>query len=219
MFPGRGPSCGSKSVQQDGLDQAVTKIVETQLLDIEFLKSVLGKLKSAEPSHDSNAKKLARGRSKLEGERTRLLRLTLKGTFTEEEFRRESKGIENEIRSLDGLAPAPVPDGIDPAKIIVRISRAFARFVRQPLEERRDLLRVAFKEIVAHDGYVSAVTLNGSFLMGVNPYPQSTSQCLFRCRERASAAQQWKTRHSCAWREAHRRSPTGRFRACPYRRA
>jgi DNA invertase Pin-like site-specific DNA recombinase len=166
--PGRGPSCGAPSVQQGAADRTVEAIVATRLLDAAFLRTVLGRLQSSQPARDQNAEKLARQREKLEGERQRLLRMTLKGVCTEEDFARESKRIEAEMRDLDRLAPAPVPATLDPAKLVIRITRAFARFAKQPVTEKRDLLRAVFREIVLEDGRIPALTLNGAFLAGVN---------------------------------------------------
>jgi DNA invertase Pin-like site-specific DNA recombinase len=178
-FPGRGPWCGARSVQSHAADRVVEEIVSTELLDTAFLRTVLSRFQSSQPARDENAGKLARQREKLEAERQRLLRLTLKGTCTEEDFARESKRIESELKDLDRLAPAPVPATFDPAKLIVRITRTFARFHKQPLEERRDLLRTVFREIVLANSTVTAITLNGGFLEGVNSLAPS---CWFETR-------------------------------------
>ena len=78
--------------------------------------------------------------------------MTLRGTCTEDDFARESKRIEAETRDLDRLAPAPMPATLDPAKLVVHITRTFARFAKQPLEKRRDVLRTVFREIVLESG-------------------------------------------------------------------
>ena len=167
-FPGRGPKCGARSVQQEAADQTVESIVAAQLLDVVFLRTVLGRFQSAQPERDQNAEKHAHQREKLEAERRRLLRMTLKGTCTEDDFARESKRIEAEMRNLDLLAPAPVPAMLDPAKLVVHITRTFARFAKQPFEKRRDVLRTVFREIVLESGSITSLTLNGGFLYGAN---------------------------------------------------
>jgi DNA invertase Pin-like site-specific DNA recombinase len=167
-FPGRGPKCGGHSVQQASVDQAVQRIVSTQLLDATFLRTVFSKFLSVQPTRDDNMEKLLRQRQKLEAERQRLLRMTLKGTCTEEDFARESKRIDAEMRGLDRLAAPPMPAAIDPAKLVVRITRAFARFAKQPFEEQHSLLRTAFKEIVLDNGTIPAFTVNGAFLECAN---------------------------------------------------
>src|SRR5262249_34153496 len=123
-----------------------------------------------------NTEKLSRQREKLEAERQRLLRMTLKGTCTEDDFARESKRIDAEVRSLDALAPAPLPPALDPAKLIVRVTRTFSRFGKQPFEERRNLLRTAVREIVLEDGAITGLTLNGTFLDSVNLSERSFSR-------------------------------------------
>jgi hypothetical protein len=174
-FPGHGPKCGARSVQQEAADQTVEQIVSTRLLDAAYLRTVLGKFRSSQPTRDHNTAKLTRQREKLEAERQRLLRMTLQGTCTEDDFARESKRIEAEIRGLDRLAHAPLPAAFDAAQLVVRITRAFARFGKQPFEEKRTLLRSAARDIVLEDGAVTAITLNGSFLECVNSIPRSIS--------------------------------------------
>ena len=83
---------------------------------------------------------------------------------TDDDFARESKRIEAELRDLDRLAPAPVPAAFDPAEVTLRIIDAFAQFASQPIGEQRDLLRMVFREIVLGDGTVVSMTLNGGFL-------------------------------------------------------
>jgi DNA invertase Pin-like site-specific DNA recombinase len=173
-FPGRGPWCGARSVQAHEADHVVEEIVSKELMDTAFLRTVLSRFRSSQPTRDENAGKLARQREKLEAERQRLLRLTLKGMCTEEDFARESKRIETEIRDLERLRPAPVAAPFDPAKLIVRITRTFSRFHKQPLEERRDLLRTVFRDIVLANGAVTSMTLNGGFLDGVNSLAPSS---------------------------------------------
>jgi hypothetical protein len=176
QFPGHGPACGARSVQQAPADQTVDRIISTHLLDAPYLRMILGKFRSAEPPLDHNAEKLSCQREKLEAERQRLLRLTLKGACSEEDFARESKRIEEEMRGLDLLAPAPLPAAFDASKLVVRITRTFARFGKQPFEEKRDLLRAAVREIVLDDGTINALTLNGAFLDCANSLTRSFSR-------------------------------------------
>jgi hypothetical protein len=173
-------------VQQGSADRTVEEIVATKLVDAAFLRTVLGKFQASLPARDQNAEKFARQREKLEAERQRLLRMTLRGLCTEEDFARESKRIEVEIRGLDRLAPAPVPAGFDVAKMVICITRAFARFAKQPFEEKRGLLRSVFREIVLEDGRIPALTLNGTFLDGVNLLSRSRALCWRRSPERAT---------------------------------
>jgi site-specific DNA recombinase len=168
----RGNACGAKSVQQKATDRLAEQIVSKDFLDPGFLKKVIGRFKSAQPERDHNAEKITAQREQLEAERQRLLRMTLKGTITEDDFSRESKRIESEMRDLDRLAPAPVPAAFDPAKLVVQITRSFARFAKQSFEEKRDFLRTAFKEITLDNGALTGMTLNGAFLDSVNSSPR-----------------------------------------------
>jgi hypothetical protein len=168
LDPGRGPKCGTRSVQHQAADQAVESIVTTKLLDVDFLRTVLGRFQSAQPARDQSAENHAREREKLEAERQRLLRMTLNGTCTEDDFARESKRLEGEMRVIDRLAHAPTPAMLDPAKLIVHITRALARFAAQPFQEKRDLLRMVFREIILENGTIPSVTLNGGFLYSAN---------------------------------------------------
>jgi DNA invertase Pin-like site-specific DNA recombinase len=181
-FPGHGPKCGARSVQQEAADQAVERIISTQLLDAAFLRTAIARFRSKQPARDQNVAKLVRQREKLEVERQRLLRMTLKGTCTEADYDRENKRIESEMRDLDLLAPAALPASFDAAKLVVRITRTFARFAKQSFEEKRGLLRAAVREIVLDDGMIPALTLNGAFLECVNSEPRSRSPYSLRCR-------------------------------------
>jgi DNA invertase Pin-like site-specific DNA recombinase len=174
-FPGHGPKCGARSVQQEAADQTVEDIMSTQLLDAPYLRIVLGKFRSSQPTRDRDAEKHARQREKLEAERQMLFRMTLQKKCTEEDYDRESKRIAEEVRGLDLIAPAPVPAAFDAAKVVVRITRTFARFAKQPFSEKRTLLRSAVRSIVLEDGAVTAITLNGSFLECVNSIPHCTA--------------------------------------------
>ena len=118
--------------------------------------------------------KLASQRERLEAQRRRLLRLAIEGVVTTEDYQREAKRLEGEMRDLERLAPAPVPAAFDPAKMLVYLTRTFARFAKQPLEEKRNLLRTAFKEIVLDNGTIPAFTLNGAFLDSVNSLTRSS---------------------------------------------
>jgi DNA invertase Pin-like site-specific DNA recombinase len=171
-FPGHGPWCGARSVQQRAADQTVERIISTHLLDARYLREVLNRFQSRE-GRDQDTDKLAREREKLEAERQRLLRMTLKGTCTEEDFARESKRIEAESHDLGLLQPAPVPAAFNAARLVVHITRTFARFCKQPFEERRNLVRTVFREIVLDDGAIPSVTINGSFLESVKVPPRS----------------------------------------------
>jgi hypothetical protein len=154
-FPGHGPKCGLRAVRQDAADQTVERIMSNEFLDAAFLRAVLGRFESSQPARDQNTEKIT-GQG--------LLRMTLKGLCTEEDFARESKHIEAELRDLDRLMPAPVPAVVDTAKLVVHVTCAFARFHNQPMQERRDLLRTVFNEIVLDHRAITGMTLNGGFL-------------------------------------------------------
>jgi site-specific DNA recombinase len=167
-FPGRGPRCGTRPVQQRSADQEMTEFVSTRLIDAPYLRSIIGRVPSAAHAREQSTGKIDSQREKLETERQRLLRMTLKGTCTEEDFARESRRIEMEMRGLDLLASPPAPAVFEPAKLVVRITRTFARFAKQPFQEQRDLLRTAFREIVLNHGTIPSFMLNGAFLDFVN---------------------------------------------------
>ena len=58
---------------------------------------------------------------------------------------------------------------------MVRITRAFTRFSKQPFEEKHNLLRTAFKEIILENGTIPAFTLNGTFFDDPNLLARSSS--------------------------------------------
>ena len=102
------------------------------------------------------------------------------------DFASESKRIEGEMRDIDRLAPAPVPAAIDPKMLIVGITRAFARFAKQPFAEKHALLRTVFRDFRLESGNVTGFTLNGGFLDSANSQARcsaSWTPCFYaRCR-------------------------------------
>ena len=163
-FPGKGPKCGMRASQQDATDREMERRASKELLDASFLRMVFGRFQFAQPARSQNADKLDRQREALEKERQQLLTMTLKGKCTEDDFARESKRIEGEMRDLDRLAPAPVPAALDPKMLIVGITRAFARFGKQTFQEKHALLRTVFRDFALEDGSITGFTLNGGFL-------------------------------------------------------
>jgi DNA invertase Pin-like site-specific DNA recombinase len=180
-FPGHGPKCSHKPVQQEQADRLMEEIVETRLLDAAFLRKLLAKLPSRQHARDRQAGKLDGQREKLEAERQRLLRMTLKATISEADYTRESKRIEAEMRDLDRLVPAPAPAAAHVGKIIARLTSAFSRFAKQPFQEKRDLLKAAFKEITLSNGCIAAITVNGVFLDSANSLPRCSASCTTSC--------------------------------------
>jgi hypothetical protein len=176
MYPKRtATACGATAIRHEGVDEAVGRIVAEQLLDAAFLRAVLAQHSQRQPARDHDAAKLAKQRKQLEDERRTLLRMTLQKKCSEEDYTRESKRIEGEIRDLDALAPAPLDPAFDVANTVLHITRAFARFERQGFEAKRTLLRSAVKKVVLEDGTIPALTLNGTFLDRVNVQPRSTA--------------------------------------------
>ncbi len=161
---GMGP-CGARYVRHETLDLTVSQIITTKLLDAAFLHTILGTVRAAKPARDTSTVKLEAERAKLEAERQRLLRMTLKGVCSEADFARESKRIEGEISSLGRMIPSvALRSAFDPAKLIVGLARSFARFASQPFEEQRSLLQTAVREIILEKGGIPAITLNGGFV-------------------------------------------------------
>jgi len=144
-------------------------------LDAKFWTKAFAQMRSAQPARDEAREKLDRQCEKLESERQRLLRLCLKGTIAEEDFGRESKRIAAEVRDLDLLAPAPVPDAVDPKQTAAHLARTFARFGRQPFEGKRAALRTVFKDLVLDNGAVTGFTVNSAFLDRANSSPRCSA--------------------------------------------
>jgi DNA invertase Pin-like site-specific DNA recombinase len=178
-FPGHGPKCGAKSVQQPAADSMVEEFVSH--LDAKFWAKAFRQMRTTQPARDQEAEKLVRQREKLEAERQKLLRLTLKGKCSEDDFSRESKRIQTEIADLDRLAPAPAPAAVDPRKMTVQIARTFGRFGKQPFEGKRAVLRSVFRDLVLDSGNVTGFTLNGAYLDGANSSPRSSAWSMLYC--------------------------------------
>jgi DNA invertase Pin-like site-specific DNA recombinase len=205
-FPGHGPRCCATSVRQDAADREIERFVSKELLDAGYIQTILGRFQARQPERDHDAERLARKREELEAERQRLLRMTLKGACSEEDFDRESKRIEGEIRDLGRLVPAPAPE-VDTAKLALRLQREFARFAKHRFEEKRGLMRATFREIVlGEDGAITGLTWSGAALAEcVNSSPRysaSSTNCC--CAKRRSA-----TPAAC--------SPSSRAAVRPYR--
>ena len=149
--------------QQEAADRVVEHILATRLLDASWLASVLKKLAAGRPAREGDRKKIARQREKLEAERQRLLRMTLKGTCTEDDYDREYKRIAEEASALDLVAPPPAAAAFDAATVVVHITRTFARFRKLPFEKKRDLLRTAVCRIVLEDRAITAIVLQSAF--------------------------------------------------------
>jgi hypothetical protein len=167
-FPAAAPVAAPEACSWDAADREMERIASTELLDASFLRTVFGRFQFAQPARDQNADKLDRQRETLEKERQQLLRMTLKGACSEDDYAREVKRIEGEMRDLDRLAPAPVPAAIDPKMLIVGITRAFARFGRQSFQEKHALLRTVFRDFALDSGNITGFTLNGGFLDSAN---------------------------------------------------
>ena len=116
-----------------------------------------------------------------------MLTMTLKGRCTEDDFASESKRIEGEMRAISiGFSPRRFRAAIDPKMLIVGITRAFARFAKQPFAEKHALLRTVFRDFALDSGNVTGFTLNGGFLDSANSQARcsaSWTPCFYaRCR-------------------------------------
>jgi hypothetical protein len=156
-----------------------------------LLRTLLGRAEAALPARTGEEDRIERERGKLERERQKLLRMTLKGTCTEEDFARESKRVEADLRDLDRLAPAPVPAAFDPAKLVVAIARAFARFDKQPFTQQRECLRAMVREFVLEGGAIQSFTVNRAFLGGANLRTQSIRPLSRQFQSQASKQRRW----------------------------
>jgi hypothetical protein len=69
--------------------------------------------------------------------------------------------------------PAPASNGVDPKNMAVQIGRTFARFAKKPFEEKRNVLRSVFGDLVLDNGNLTAFTLTSTYLNGANSSPRS----------------------------------------------
>jgi len=187
-------SCKAHSIQQVGANLAVAQDFATKLRDVPFLKAILAIHKSHRPARHDNAEKLLRHRAKLEMERQRLLRAHLRGLCAEDDYEREFKRIEADLRSLDGQPVSPLPEIFDAAEIVKAITRWFAGFAEKPFEKRRATLQAAIKDIVMEDGALTSTTVNGAFLampQRANSSPRLRSRCWCQYRALVPRLPQW----------------------------
>jgi DNA invertase Pin-like site-specific DNA recombinase len=187
QFPRRGPSCGQRSEQKVAAELAVTEIVTSQLVSIEFLRAVFEQLQKARPGNVVDSEKLAKV-NELEIERQRLLHHFVKGRFSEADVDREKKRIDAELRNLGKLTAAPAPPAFDPEQLATGIIRALSQFGKMPFENQRAILRDVCREITVLDGAISGFTLSGAFLNSVKKAQPSCMRSTRRKRYRFSSA-------------------------------
>jgi hypothetical protein len=109
------------------------------------------------------------------------------GVITADEFKTAMRAQEKEVRALEAMLPAPVPEA-DPKEIANLICRAFAEFPYLEFAEKDAILRGAAKRIIVdgHARTITTVTLSGGFLgRGANSVLRSRSRYWRRYRARS----------------------------------
>jgi DNA invertase Pin-like site-specific DNA recombinase len=173
-----GKGCGMPSIKRVDADAAIAETI-TMLADASFLMSALETalaLQQAAPDPARAKRELALG--KLENGRKEMLAMVRGGEMTRDEFKAEMAELEKEVRSLEALVPAAVPQ-IDATQIVQKICRVFVRFACLSFVQQRELLRGAVKSIIVdgHARAITTVTISGGYLgHGVNSVLPSRAQ-------------------------------------------
>jgi hypothetical protein len=102
---------------------------------------------------------------RLKAEKQRLLGLTLKGVFSEEEVATEARRIEAEMRSWAELVSKDQQEkALRPTATVqetaLSIASVFAEYQFLSLTDRKRLTRQVVKQIEVNDRHFTAVTLN-----------------------------------------------------------
>lgn len=164
-YPGKGPKCGSRSLQRKAVDAAVVKIVKDTLRDPALLLRMIELSERQRPAADTTQLKAAL--DKIEAKRARLVELYTDGDLTKEEYRKRSDVLTTERRSIEALLPVEAP-ALDARRLVKALATYFAGFEDRPFEQQRQILRTAFRQFTVQNEAVQSVTMDGGFLGSVD---------------------------------------------------
>jgi DNA invertase Pin-like site-specific DNA recombinase len=161
-----GAGCGAPKLSRDVTDYSLNSLISEMFLD----PSVLGSLieKALEPPEgspiDEMVAKAALELERLKAEKQRLLSLTLKGVFSEDEVAAEARRIDAETRSWTALVNKDQQERALRSTASVRdtallIASVFAEYQFLNLKDRKHLTRQFVKRIEVVDRHFTGVTL------------------------------------------------------------
>jgi DNA invertase Pin-like site-specific DNA recombinase len=174
----KGAGCGMKSIKRVDLDAAIAETM-AMLADAAFLASVLdAALALREVKPDPARIERERALAKLASGRKEMLAMVRAGEMTRDEFKEQIAALDSEVRALEALVPAPVPQ-VDQQAIVQAFDRAFAEFGVMSFTHQRAVLRGAVKSIIvdSHARTITSMTISGGYLgRGANSVLHSRTQ-------------------------------------------
>jgi DNA invertase Pin-like site-specific DNA recombinase len=160
-----GPRCGARSYSRESVEATVERIVTEKLLDPKLLLRMVEMSQPKAPEKVDGAK-MERELAKLEAKRKRTVDLAVEGLIGTGELKLRLAKLDEEVRSLRVLAPAPAPE-VDARELVKLLAGAFMDFRALPFADKRTILQRVFREFVIENGGISSTTLSGAFLGGL----------------------------------------------------
>ncbi len=161
-----GSGCGAPKLSREVTDYSLNALISEMFLQPAVLGSLIEKaLEPPERSPiDEMVAKAATELERLKTEKQRLLSLTVKGVFSDEEVEAEARRIDAEIRSWSALVNKDQQQKAMRSAANVRetaqlIASVFAEYQFLSLKERKQLTRQLVKRIEVVDRHFTAVTL------------------------------------------------------------
>ncbi len=162
-----GSGCGAPKLSREVTDYSLNALISEMFLQPIVLGSLIEKaLEPPEqsPMHEMVAK-AAIELERLKTEKQRLLSLTLKGVFSDEEVAAEARRIDAEIRSWSALASKDQQQKALRSAANLRetaqlIASVFVEYQFLSLKERKHLTRQLVKRIEVENKHFTAVTLS-----------------------------------------------------------
>jgi DNA invertase Pin-like site-specific DNA recombinase len=174
----KGKGCGMRSIKRIDLDAAIAETM-AMLADAAFLMKALdAALALQQTAPDPARAEREQAIAKLANGRKEMLVMVRAGEMTRDEFKEQMTALESEVRALEALVPAPVPQA-DPKVIVQAFDRTFARFGTMNFNDQRAVLRGAVKSIIvdSHARTITSVTISGGYLgRGANSVLPSRTQ-------------------------------------------
>ncbi|HSU58513.1 MAG TPA: hypothetical protein VLI55_04300 [Bryobacteraceae bacterium] len=162
-----GPGCGAPKLSREVTDYSLNALISEMFLQPNLLGSLIEKaLEPPERSPmDEMVAKAATELDRLKTEKQRLLNLTLRGVFSDEEVATEARRLDGEMRSWSALASKDqeqkalwsAANARETAQLIASV---FAEYQFLSLKQRKHLTRQFVKRIEVENKHFTALTLS-----------------------------------------------------------
>jgi hypothetical protein len=203
-FP-KGSGCGAPMLWQAAVDRAIENMIRDCFCNEEdntVLPAVLDAACRTSSGGDSEKKDIDREVAKLGRKRQQLIDLLLEEVIDKPTFNARLTLIDQKLRDLRAARPTILPAGFDVRKLGRRIVRAFQRFGKATLDDKRELLKRAVREFRVENQAIPSLTFSGGFLgelVPTNSLPRLSA--LFRNLSTGRSPQLFhKAAHVCFFR-------------------